>query len=846
MCQICSVFTPHLDTCSYEGIIIDSSVETGPLWVPGDTVTETGDAAAATSTTSGMGVGEYFMGELSSNNDSDWIEITLVAGTYTIASVGVGPLDQAVNDTYLRLRDASGVLYSEDDDGGPGVNSDITVTITETTTFFVDVQSWNNSDSGTYGVSVTEGTVASFNAEMIAGNLMRPNEAWTTTPGVGETDLTWAVRATGNDPSNDSPLIQLNANQIALTAEILDYLEGFSGLNFTQVNPGGTSNNATMLFGAYQASDGAGAYAYYPGSTAGGSTGFSSNAGDVWLNNNSYGSGPYEPGSFGHFAMMHEIGHALGLAHPGDYNAGVGVSITYANNAQFIEDSHQYTVMSYFDESNTGATNLGYPDTFMLADYMAIHQLYGVDTNYNAGNTIYGFNASEADSVYDFTENTTPFMTVYDGQGTDTIDLSGYTMDQWLTLEEGVFSNVGGFTGNFSIAYGAVIENATGGSGDDTLMGNDAANSLDGGSGADTIYGGEGDDTITGGSGDDVALYEESFFDFSLSSSGALSFTVAGTSAANTGTDQLSGIEELQFSDGTFDGTIFTTDTLEDVADAFGWTSSFETYDIDAKRVSRTVVYDNGLVAETSYEDGVRTSVTTTDEDDLFNWASTLDIYDANGDRTSQTKILDNGLNTETSYENGVKVTVSKTDASDSYTWENTTDTYDANGDVVGRSITYDDQRVVETVFADGIKVSTTRIDAIDEFTWDRLKNTFDTDGARLTTELTYDSGLKTATTYDDGAIISTLTTDAADEFIWASIERRFDSGGTTEGMTNIYDDGRVLESEFINGVRSTATMTDVEDAHTWANYVDSYDTSGTLVERVMTFDDGSESTWTF
>ena len=51
-------------------------------------------------------------------------------------------------------------------------------------------------------------------------------------------------------------------------------------------------------------------------------------------------------------------------------------------------------------------------------------------------------------------------MTVYDGAGNDTIDLSGYAMAQFLSLEQGVFSDIGGFVGRFSIAYGAVIENA--------------------------------------------------------------------------------------------------------------------------------------------------------------------------------------------------------------------------------------------------------------------------------------------------------------------------------------------------------------------------------------------------
>lgn len=417
--------------------------------------------------------------------------------------MGVGGLYDAVFDLTMGLYDDNGVeiAYSDNFDNSVFItraNESFTVTIAETGTYYIDIGSYDDTDDGGYGVSVMEGTKASFNVAMGAGNNMRPTDAWVTTPG-DSVNLTWAIRASGTDPSNGTPLIAMNANQIALTEAAMAYVDAISGLNFTQVAPGSTSNSATMLFGAYDADDNAGAYAYYPGSN-GGNTSFAANAGDVWLNNQSFYVGQsYGFGTYTSYTMLHEIGHAIGLAHPGDYNAAPGVSITYAANAQFLEDTHQYTVMSYFDETNSGVSSgLSYPDTFMLYDFMAIHELYGADVSYNAGDTIYGFNASDTGSVYDFTTNTTPFMTVYDGQGEDTIDLSSYGMAQWLSLEEGVFSNVGGYVGNFSIAYGAVIENAVGGSGDDTIMGNDADNLLEGGFGADSMMGGAGNDTLDG------------------------------------------------------------------------------------------------------------------------------------------------------------------------------------------------------------------------------------------------------------------------------------------------------------------------------------------------------------
>ena len=50
--------------------------------------------------------------------------------------------------------------------------------------------------------------------------------------------------------------------------------------------------------------------------------------------------------------LMHELLHAIGLAHPGDYN---GDTANYETQALFEQDSNQYTVMSYWLASVTGA-----------------------------------------------------------------------------------------------------------------------------------------------------------------------------------------------------------------------------------------------------------------------------------------------------------------------------------------------------------------------------------------------------------------------------------------------------------------------------------------------------------
>jgi RTX calcium-binding nonapeptide repeat (4 copies) len=88
----------------------------------------------------------------------------------------------------------------------------------------------------------------------------------------------------------------------------------------------------------------------------------------------------------------------------------------------------------------------------------------------------------------------------------------------------------------------------------DVITGSSSSDTLCGYAGHDTLFGGPGSDTIDGGDGNDVAVYSLSRSSYTVTASGSGYYiSESGDSSVLTdGADYLTGIESVEFSDGTF------------------------------------------------------------------------------------------------------------------------------------------------------------------------------------------------------------------------------------------------------------------------------------------------------
>lgn len=222
-------------------------------------------------------------------------------------------------------------------------------------------------------------------------------------------------------------------------------------------------------------------------------------------------------GGIGFNTILHEIGHALGLAHPHDGGTNEDKSVfpgVDSSDARGDLGLNQkiWTIMSYingwdkeFSPYHDIDPTYGSAGTPMAFDIAAIQYIYGANMTYRTGADVYELPQENASGTY--------WSCIWDAGGEDVISFEQGSANCTIDLRAaplsgpnagGYVSHVDGIVGGFTIANGVVIENAIGGSGHDVLIGDDHGNRISGGSGHDSISGNGGDDYLSGGRGEDT------------------------------------------------------------------------------------------------------------------------------------------------------------------------------------------------------------------------------------------------------------------------------------------------------------------------------------------------------
>lgn len=571
-------------------------------------------------------------------------------------------------------------------------------------------------------------------------------------------------------------LTGLSPAALKLARAALEAWSNVANIVFTEV-----TGSAKITF---ESSDTSGAYSY---STISGNTIISStvNIPDSW---DDVSEGKL--GGYGFQTYIHEIGHALGLGHQGDYNG----SATYGVDNVYSNDSWQESVMSYFSqtENTTISASFGFVTTAMMADIIAIQNLYGApgaggttagDTVWGTGTNLTGylgtlFNAIDSGSTVDVKTYYPLALTIYDQGGNDLIDLTFSTTNNRLDMNAETYSDIDGLIGNWAIARGTVIENATMGSGNDTVTGNAAANIIKGKGGNDTLNGMGGNDTIEGGVGSDIltggAGYDAFVFNSGESGSDTITDYTSGANKATSDTIVLKGTMTLpnlvvSGNNVTLDGTITVTNGALDTM----WVINAET-DLNG----RTIVSEYDLGNTSSY-----TSIHT--------------YLNAAGVLTAKDTYFDDGTDAKVIY-----------DYASAYSWVSIETRHTSTGA----------QSFVQTMKDDGTRFDK-YLDAANAQTWTSLLQGYNASGQLTYSDVANDTGTRTVTNYDPAAIET-----------WTKIVQNYNTAGQLY-YRNVTND---------NGT-SFVTNIDADNTGTYTSILQQYTATGDLYFRRTINDDGTK-----
>ena len=276
-------------------------------------------------------------------------------------------------------------------------------------------------------------------------------------------DSSFLSRLSGSDATGAAVM---SATQKQAVQDAFAYLSGVINQSFELVTD---PTKADIVFGTNNQGGTSAGYAYLPNRSG-------NHAQYLMLANDQSTNSTFTNGSYGLLTLLHEIGHTLGLKHPGNYNAGGGGAPgPFLSKA---DDNRRNTIMSYYGASGISAN----PQTLMAYDIAALQYLYGANRNPTNAEAL----AKRQTTT--FTDGWAGLESLWTPQGAS-LDMSAMTKNNIVDLREGAFSSIGNTKNNVSLAYGSKIASVTGGSGNDDIYAAESGTmTLNGGAGADTLY----------------------------------------------------------------------------------------------------------------------------------------------------------------------------------------------------------------------------------------------------------------------------------------------------------------------------------------------------------------------
>jgi Ca2+-binding RTX toxin-like protein len=575
--NLMGISSDHYADKGYNAFDPDGIGDGKPLTVANVALLTRDDVPNGITTTRTLKVdGTVVVSTIDTLGDKDFFKVELVEGRiYDISQflTVFGPNKVPLSDSYLELYDATGKLIVSADGGGPNTPASLDALLTFTAkasgTYYINAQAYGDSAVGDYEISVKDVTdrptykpyydldspLHSLDWGSQVDRTSRNPDGQEGPRPTGNPFTGVASNTFGIEGKNVITVYFAKAGDIFISQNPTDpgvtenmvakglqswekeaFLKAFqlyeqvADLVFVEV-----SNRAEADFKimTYNGTPGPGASVLGrmnpPNEGNEGQAEF--NSGDTrWTEDG------LQQGGFYFTTLIHEFGHGLGMSHPHDTGgrssvmrgAGGGTGGIGGAHGEFGLSQQVFTVLSYnkgwalspYGTPKSGFNNaehFGWAGTLGALDIAVIQDKYGVNEEWATGNNVY--------EIQDFNGKGNFYQTIWDAGGIDEIRYGG-ARDSVIDLraatlkyEEGGGGRVSyafGIHGGFTIANGAVIENASSGAGNDKLFGNDANNVLiagagndavSAGAGNDTLDGGSGNDTLSGGSGNDTFLF---------------------------------------------------------------------------------------------------------------------------------------------------------------------------------------------------------------------------------------------------------------------------------------------------------------------------------------------------